>query len=81
MNIRPRTGRRNYAKGGAVEDEDVSFPQEGRDIASINRPIGAWDQRKSTKIFGEDVFDTPDKRNLLPEDMQALKESSDEKDI
>jgi len=39
MNIKPRTGRRNYAKGGLVEDEDMGVNPVGVNPVGVN-PVG-----------------------------------------
>jgi hypothetical protein len=61
---RPRTGRRSYAKGGRVVEENTHPPEE-----FFDREHGAVDVGRGRKVFGEkgELFDTPDRNTLMPE--------------
>ena len=77
IDIRPRSGRRNYAKDGKVEEEDTNFPMRDRDIGANEEPperSGHIDEKKSKKVFGDDVMDFPDKdMTIFPQHLDKPK--------
>lgn len=62
MNIKPRTGRRNYAKGGEVEENPNPWESDYvQRYWDEHNGMGHLDRQKSPKVFGkEDPYKIPD---------------------
>jgi hypothetical protein len=60
MNIKPRTGIRNYAKGGTVQHQ----PWERETSTTHVDPMGSWVEPRESKPMPDELRGTPLPANM-----------------